>query len=107
MLNISEDDPRLINFDKALEATDLSLNSKRLYRWQGKKILVDFKEKKVRPENLVRHAELYLRRLRLKGARSRSEFLQACSTSKILLPAVVPKRFKQRTIPKDILRNLQ
>lgn len=104
---IPKDDPKLIRFQKALRSKGLKPNTERLYLWQGKRMLVDFQKKKTRPEDLIRHAELYLRRLRDKGSRGRGGFLQACSAAKILLPAVLPINLKRREIPEDVLRKLQ
>lgn len=100
MLTISDENPKMIEFGKALDRNKkkYSHNTKRLYRWQGKRLLLVIQ--KVRADDLNRTAELYLRRLRAKH--SRTYFLQACSATKIMLEEVY-----NRPLREDILRKLQ
>lgn len=105
MLNVSDEDPRVIKFGKVLAREGYSANTKRLYKWQFKKFLVDIQARKVKPANLERAAELYLRRLRMNHGRA--YFLQGCSMVEISMEAIAIIGDQPRPLSKDVLRKLQ
>lgn len=92
----------LAKFDRTLKSKEFgySDNTRRLYRWHAQDFLKQLQEQHVRPTDIERTAELYLKRLR--NGKSRTHFLQACSSIKTLLRYVI-----KRPIGEDAIKKLQ